>query len=117
MPRTSSNSRNIIEDRPKERAIRVEKTNYWEATKAFFGDRRTRMVCGFRVLSFALIALIAYVSFLFTGTADQDLLTLERAERLANREAVRNLLGLPGALLAQFLINGSFGFVSVLLIM
>ena len=116
MPRTSSNSRNIIEDRPKERAIRVEKTNYWEATKAFFGDRRTRMVCGFLLLSFALIALIAYVSFLFTGMADQDLLTLERAERLANREAVRNLLGLPGALLAQFLINGSFGFVSVLLI-
>jgi len=116
MPRTIPKSRNIADERPSERAIRVEKTNWWEATKNFLSDRRTRMVVGILMLTFAVIALLAYVSFLFTGTADQDILALDHTERLANREAIRNLLGLPGALLAQFLIDGSFGFVSILLI-
>ena len=116
MPRTIPKSRNIADERPAERAIRVEKTNWWDATKKFLSDRRTRMVVGILMLTFAVIALLAYVSFLFTGTADQDILALDHTERLANREAVRNLLGLPGALLAQFLIDGSFGFVSILLV-
>ena len=116
MPRTIPKSRNIADERPAERAIRVEKTNWWDATKKFLSDRRTRMVVGILMLTFAVIALLAYVSFLFTGTADQDILALDHTERLANREAIRNLLGLPGALLAQFLIDGSFGFVSILLV-
>ena len=68
------------------------------------------------MLTFAVIALLAYVSFLFTGTYDQSILSMDRPGRLENREAIRNLLGLPGAVLAQFLIDGSFGFVSVLLV-
>ncbi|MBO7458188.1 MAG: DNA translocase FtsK 4TM domain-containing protein [Paludibacteraceae bacterium] len=106
-----------MEDRPTERAIKVEKTSTWEAMRMFFKDRRTRMICGILLLAFAVIALLAYVSFLITGTADQDILTLGRSERLANREAIRNILGLPGAMIAQFLINSSFGIVSILLIL
>ena len=117
MPRTVIKSRNLVEDRPTERAIKVEKTSTWEAMRMFFKDRRTRMICGILLLAFAVIALLAYVSFLITGTADQDILTLGRSERLANREAIRNILGLPGAMIAQFLINGSFGIVSILLIL
>ena len=80
-------------------------------------DRRTRMIIGVLMLTFAVIALLAYVSFLFTGTYDQSILSMDRPGRLENREAIRNLLGLPGAVLAQFLIDGSFGFVSVLLVL
>ena len=98
-----------------ERAIKVEKTNWWQATREFFADRRVRMILGVLLLMFAILAVLAYVSYLFTGTYDQDILSLTRAERVANREAVRNILGLPGAALAQFMINGSFGFVSILL--
>ncbi|MCR5532609.1 MAG: DNA translocase FtsK [Paludibacteraceae bacterium] len=116
MPRTSSKTVNITVERPTERAIRVERTNWWEALQHFFAARETRMVIGILLLTFAVVALLAYVSFLFTGTADQDLLSLTRAERLANRESIRNLLGLPGAALAQFMIDGSFGFVSVILV-
>ncbi len=117
MPRTVSKSRNIAEERPSERAIKVEKTNLLEAIRQFLLDRRTRMIIGVLLLSFAIIALLAYISFLFTGTADQDILSLDHAGRSANREAIRNMLGLPGARLAQFLIDGSFGFVSVLLLL
>jgi S-DNA-T family DNA segregation ATPase FtsK/SpoIIIE len=75
------------------------------------------MIIGVLMLTFAVIALLAYVSFLFTGTYDQSILSMDRPGRLENREAIRNLLGLPGAVLAQFLIDGSFGFVSVLLVL
>jgi len=117
MPRVSNKSGNITTNRSAERAIRVEKTNWWLAVKSFFADRRTRMVIGIVLFTFSVIALLAYVSFLFTGTYDQSVLSMEHAERVANRETVRNLLGLPGAHLAHFMIDGSFGFVSILLVL
>ena len=116
MPRTVSKSRNIAEDRPQERAIKVEKPNFWESLKRFVKARETRMVVGIILLLFAVVALLSYVSYLFTGTYDQSVLSLDHAERVANREAIRNMLGLPGAELAQFMIDGSFGFVSILLV-
>ena len=116
MPRTSNKNTSIAADRPAERAIRVEKTNWWESVKQFFLDRRTRMIIGVLLLTFAVIALLSYVSFLFTGTYDQSVLTMDHLDRIANRHTVRNLLGLPGAHLAQFMIDGSFGFVSILLV-
>ncbi|MBR4565083.1 MAG: DNA translocase FtsK 4TM domain-containing protein [Paludibacteraceae bacterium] len=87
-----------------------------ETASRILAARETRMVIGILLLTFAAVAALAYVSFLFTGTSDQSVLALDRPERLANREAVRNLLGLPGARLAQFMIDGSFGFVSILMV-
>jgi len=117
MPRTTNKLSNLATDRPAERAIKVEKTNWWEAVRNFCLDRRTRMIVGVLLFTFAVIALLAYISFLFTGTYDQSVLSMDHAERVASREAIRNLLGLPGAVLAQFLIDGSFGFVSILLVL
>jgi len=116
MPRTSTKTGNVAAERSSERAIRIEKTNWWQAIKNFFLDRRTRMILGVLLLTFAVIALLSYISYLFTGTYDQSVLSMDHAERVANRETVRNLLGLPGAHLAQFMIDGSFGFVSILLV-
>ena len=115
MPRTSTkpNARGL--DNGPERVIRVEKAGWWQTLKHILTARETRMIVGLLLVAFSLVAIIAYVSFLFTGTADQSVLSLDHAERVANRETVRNLLGLPGARLAQFMIDGSFGFVSVLI--
>lgn len=74
------------------------------------------MIFGVLLTLFAVIALLSYISFLFTGIYDQSVLSLDHAERVANRLTVRNMLGLPGAELAQFMIDGSFGFVSILLV-
>ena len=79
--------------------------------------RETRMILGVLLLLFSVIALLAYVSFLFTGTADQSVLSQAYADQVANRHEIRNILGLPGARLARFLIDGSFGFVSILLVL
>ena len=106
-----------LSQRSEQRAIRVEKESWWQTVQRFCLDRRTQMVVGLLLLGFAVVALLAYVSYLFTGAADQSVLSMSHAERVTNRLEVRNLLGLPGALLAQFLIDGSFGFVSVLLVL
>ena len=114
MPRTTSKLSNMQADAPR-RAIKVDKPSVWESVRLFLNARETRMVCGIVLLTFSVIALLAYVSYLFTGPSDQSILSLSRPERIANREAIRNLLGLPGAVLARFMIDGSFGFMSVLL--
>ena len=115
MPRTSSKSGNSAPETKAEREIRVEKTPFWETVKRIATARETRVIIGILMVTFALVMLIAYISFLFTGVNDQSVLTMDQADRVANREAIKNLLGLPGALLARFLVDGSFGFVSVLL--
>ncbi len=116
MPRTSSKISNTpVDSAP--RAIKVEKPNAWEALQRFFKARETRMVLGIVLLTFSVIALLAYVSYLFTGTYDQSILSMDRPDRIANRLQIRNMLGLPGAMLAAFLIDGSFGFVSILLVL
>ena len=117
MPRHTSKSGNDRLEQREERAIKVEKEQIWKAAWRVLTDRRTRMIIGVLLLGFAIVALIAYVSYLFTGTADQSVLAMDHAGRVTNRELVRNLLGLPGARLAHFLIDGTFGFVSVLLLM
>jgi len=121
MPRHVSKVGNSVSERVSqrsaERAIKVEKESWWKVVQRFLLDRRTQMVCGLLLLGFALVAVLAYVSYLFTGAADQSVLAMESADRVAQRLEVRNLLGLPGAILAQFLIDGSFGFVSILLVL
>ena len=118
MPRTVSKLKNNdIDERSAERSIRVEKESWWMTLKRYAMARETRMILGVLLLLFSVIALLAYVSFLFTGTADQSVLSQAYADQVANRHEIRNILGLPGARLARFLIDGSFGFVSILLVL
>ncbi len=118
MPRTVSKLKNNdIDERSAERSIRVEKESWWMTLKRYAMARETRMILGVLLLLFSVIALLAYVSFLFTGTADQSVLSQAYADQVANRHEIRNILGLPGARLARFLIDGSFGFVSILMVL
>ena len=107
MPRTSTKIKNIADDRPAERAIRVEKASWWDTVKEVLMKRETRMIIGVLLLLFSVFAVLSYVSFFFTGAADQS---------VADKSEIKNVLGLPGARLAQFMIDGSFGVVSVILV-
>ena len=66
MHRTTSKTRNIGLEPTAERAIKVEKGSSWESFKRFITARETRMVIGILMLTFAVVALLAYISFLFT---------------------------------------------------
>ena len=96
--------------------IKIEKTAWWQKLRTFCLDPRTRVISGVVLLAIAFFFFIAYLSFFFTGTADQSLVDMSRAERREHRGEIRNILGLPGAALADFLIDGSFGIVSIVLI-
>lgn len=111
---TTSRGFGVRTEAAEKQTIEIEKTPWREEVRTFLLDPRTRLVGGVVLMAVALFLLVAYVSFFFTGTADQSLLDMSRADRRAHRGEIQNILGLPGAALADFLIDGSFGVVSVL---
>ena len=117
MPRRPSSNISSDRDTVREtRTIEVEKTPLIQQLRAFFSDRRTQVICAVVLLAFSLFALIAWVSYFFTGAQDQSLLNMSHAERVATRAQIANVMGLPGAHIADFMVDGSFGIVSVLIL-
>ena len=117
MPRRPSSNINSGRDSVREtRTIEVEKTPFLKQLQAFFADRRTQVICAVILLAFSLFDLIAWVSYFFTGAQDQSLLNMSHAERIATRAQIANVMGLPGAHIADFMVDGSFGIVSVLIL-
>ena len=101
------------EERKDFRAIEIDKTPFSQQLKAFFADRRTQVICAAVLIAFSLFTLLAWISYFFTGDADFSLLGMSRAERIASRAQITNIMGLPGARLAAFMIDGSFGVMSI----
>ena len=114
MPRRSTYSTSTSN---KSQSIKVESVPFWVQVKQFFLNPKTHFVCGLILLAIALFAFIAYVCYFFTGDKDFSVLMKGHAERVAARESVQNLLGLPGAGLAHWLVDGTFGVMSVLFIL
>lgn len=113
MPRRSTYSTSTSN---KSQSIKVESVPFWVQVKQFFLNPKTHFVCGLILLAIALFAFIAYICYFFTGDKDFSVLMMGHAERVAARESVQNLLGLPGAGLAHWLIDGTFGIMSILFI-
>jgi DNA segregation ATPase FtsK/SpoIIIE, S-DNA-T family len=76
----------------------------------FVRDRRFQLFLGFFFLIGSIYLTIAFVSFLFTGHADQSV-TENVGNTTINQagQETGNWLGLLGALVAQFLIRNGFG--------
>ena len=78
---------------------------------AFIKDERTRIVAGLLLVFLSVFLIVAYCSFFTTGSADYSVLT--GGEAGLHRKEITNLLGLPGAYLSRFIVDGSFGIVSI----
>jgi len=115
MPRRPSTS-NRDTDSQYSSPIMVENSFSWSQVRDFFCDKRTHIVIGVLIVAFAVFSLIAYISYFFTGAADQSLLGMTRAERIESRMQITNCLGLQGARLAEFYVDGTFGIISLVLI-
>ena len=77
---------------------------------SFLRDRRFQLFLGFFFLIGSIYLTIAFISFLFTGHADQSV--TESLGSTSTSEAGKetgNWLGLVGAVLAQWLIQDGFG--------
>ncbi|MBR6018170.1 MAG: DNA translocase FtsK 4TM domain-containing protein [Paludibacteraceae bacterium] len=95
--------------------IRVEQESFWQKVSQFIHDKRTHYVVGSIMVAMAVFLAIAYFSFFFTGSSDTSVLT--GVDARGNRQEIQNVLGLPGALSAEKMINGSFGISSIALVM
>jgi S-DNA-T family DNA segregation ATPase FtsK/SpoIIIE len=84
---------------------------------AFVRDRRFQLFLGFFFLLGSLYLTIAFLSFLFTGHADQSVVAgLDRTPVKEAGQESGNWLGLVGALVAQAFIYKGFGVAAFALI-
>ncbi|MGM9838351.1 MAG: DNA translocase FtsK 4TM domain-containing protein [Paludibacteraceae bacterium] len=116
MPRRSTKTHDEQIGSAPERSIRVEKVPFLNQCKAVLTDPRTQTILGILLLACSLCLMIAYCSYFFTAAADQSLLGMSAAERTEHRVEFRNWLGLPGAAVSAFMIDGAFGIASVAII-
>jgi len=86
-------------------------------TKPFFLNEKFRLILGIFVLLGSAYLLVAFISFLFFGAADQSKLDLPWKELVLNSDIkVENKAGKTGAFLSEKIINRGFGVASFLFI-
>lgn len=77
---------------------------------SFFKDQRLRFTVAIILLIVAFYLTIAFISFIFSGAADQSKLDLKWSELIFNSEIkVENKAGKTGAWLSDVIINRGFG--------
>ncbi len=79
-------------------------------TFSFFKDPRLKLACGFFLLISSLYLVTAFISYLFTGKADQSVVeAVGEAGILDSVQEVDNWLGLYGAITSHYFIFKWFG--------
>lgn len=88
-----------------------------KARTPFFRNEKFKFILGILVLLVAAYLLIAFISFLFFGAADQSKLDLPWSELVFNSSVkVQNKAGKTGAWLSEVIFNRGFGLASFLFI-
>lgn len=98
----------------KQKPISVDKTgvkDFFHSTRNVLTSQRFRLSIGIILTVTTLMLIIAYVSFFFTGA--NDFSVIEQPEgRREMRDQIQNALGLPGAVISRWLVDGTFGIAS-----
>ncbi|AKQ47706.1 cell division protein FtsK [Rufibacter radiotolerans] len=113
-PRTQNEPKGRTETKaPKEPKAPRKPFQTPQLSFTFFKDRRLQLFIGFFFLLSSLYLTIAFVSFLFTGAADQSIVESVTTEdvKAAGLES-ENWLGLFGAWVSDYFINRWFGVAS-----
>jgi DNA segregation ATPase FtsK/SpoIIIE, S-DNA-T family len=72
---------------------------------AFFKDPRFRLAAGFFLIILALYLFVSFLSYLFTGKADQSVVeALGNSELIESGKEAENWLGLGGAITSHYLV-------------
>ena len=83
--------------------------------KAFARDERTWKIIGAVSLLASIFLFIAFISYFFTWSKDQDVVSRGSSILFDNTVQVNNLLGKLGALVSHFFIFKAFGIASLLI--
>jgi S-DNA-T family DNA segregation ATPase FtsK/SpoIIIE len=88
-----------------------------KSTQPFFLNEKFRLILGIFILLVSAYLLVAFISFLFFGAADQSKLDLPWKELVLNSDIkVENKAGKTGAFLSEKIMNRGFGVASFLFI-
>lgn len=89
---------------------------WYHKTSAFVRNERTRFICGLCVLMFAVFLFLSFLSFFFTGDADQSKLShLPISELTSIKSGLQNWAGFLGADIAELFINRWVGISAFLM--
>lgn len=98
-----------------QKAITVEKTgvkDFFASVRDTLMSERFRLASGIILASITLMLIVAYFSFFFHGAEDYSIVK-HVGDRSELRGDIKNALGLPGAIMADWLVDGTFGLVSI----
>ena len=88
-------------------------TSFLKKTGIFLKDERTQFIAGLLILMFGVYLFLAFISFFFTGDADQSILKDKSVWRLLFvKNDIQNWTGVLGAVFANSAINKWFGISS-----
>ena len=99
----------------RQKNITVEKSGFKDfvlSSRDLVMSQRFRLALGILLIAITLMLVIAYISFFFTGANDFSIIEQADARR-DMRNDIQNALGLPGAVISRWLIDGTFGLVSL----
>ena len=102
---TSTKNSNSSSNRPSLKEI-FSSLQMWVQTYEF------RLCSGIILSVITLMLIVAFISFFFTGGHDYSIVVQPDA-RQAMRNEIQNALGLPGAVIARWLVDGTFGIASL----
>lgn len=85
------------------------KISLWKKINYFINDERTHFILGLLLLLIMLYFLLAFVSYFFTGYADQSKIDLSWSELHQMRNSIQNWTSVLGAIAAETFINRWFG--------
>lgn len=102
---TSTKTSNSSSNRPSLKEI-FSSLQMWVQTYEF------RLCSGIILSVITLMLVVAFISFFFTGGHDYSIVVQPEA-RQAMRNEIQNALGLPGAVISRWLVDGTFGIASL----
>ena len=111
--RTARPTRPMTEGKKLNSSNLSKHNDFWQSLRSFFHSQQCQLIVGILLLFTALMLLISYISFFFTGANDMSIIQ-ESATRSTLRDGITNALGLPGAVIASWLIDSMFGVLIVL---
>ncbi len=103
---------NKVTNKPKNE----QNASFWKGLISFFKDDRTHFVSGIFVIIIVLYFTLAFVSYFFTGAADQSKMDLPFAEAIQSRVDIQNWTSVTGAYIAETMIHKWFGVSSFALL-
>ncbi len=92
---------------------RLASMSWRDRWESLTGDGRARVITGLILLTLSFLVSLAFISYFWTGSADASIMEMDGTVKSQHRMEIHNWLGLPGAYLARYMVDGTFGIFSV----